>query len=794
MVDVTERLPATENITQKIPGYRIIRELGRGGMSAVYLADDLSLPRKVALKVLSPSLAKDEHFRKRFTRESHVLCELDHPHIIPIYSAGEAGELLYLAMRYVDSGDLRALLGARGPFSLPQAANVIRQVADALDVAHAKGLIHRDVKPENILVDQRSSVREHCYLADFGITKNISGESFTIARQFIGSVYYAAPEQIEAKSVDGRADVYALGCVLYQCLSGQVPFPRDNTAAVLMAHVRDAPPSISGRRPDLPPGIDRIITKALAKQPGDRYATCGELAAALVEVTLGDPRPTIWQNMERDSPTVVVDEQATPFHRRWPLIAGASAMALALVAILAAWKAIQFPNQQEAALRDRMPAAFRDTCVRDGQSPAVKGRLAALRCEPHEGADEATYASFASASALGQAYEQVSRDAGVEQAITSDCETSERAEHPYEGSRGVTGRVTCYRQAGSSYLVWTNDTTRLLATARRDDGESPMMYAWWQGLVGRPVFPTPDEQALLDEVPVETNVVDCHHAHDLADYPGAIAGVQCGTMSRVEFVSYYRFNDLAGMNVIFDGRVRELNAPDVFCGDVPPNFLGEGYFNYTESESEIGTGRVACHTSPQGDPVIEWTHESLLVFAVASGGDPNALIDFWNDAGPVQEAALFPTPVEQALLNSLPPAVQATCVRATDVADFPGVIAGVRCGPTSGAQATWYYLFPDQASMRGVYTLRYRVVGPPNGLACDQSPLGLRRRAHTSLATPTVNVSSATPIQMGTRGSSGFKTAAWSSVKRSAPIRTRSSGGGQIKKSRGSTTGLRPAP
>jgi serine/threonine protein kinase len=278
MAGFSGQLPDVGDIVRELPDYRIERQLGRGSMGVVYLAEDVHLQRKVALKILSPVLADDELFRKRFHRESQSAANLDHPNIVPIYAAGEAGGMLYIAMRYLGGGDLRALLEANGPLSLEQATSLITQIADALDTAHAEGLVHRDVKPANILTDGR----EHYYLGDFGITKIVSaGTSLTSTGQFVGTIDYISPEQIQGKAVDGRADLYALGCVLYQCLTGVVPFQRSETAALLWAHMHEEPPAVTARRPDLPPQIDRVVAKAMAKQPEDRYATCRELALTL---------------------------------------------------------------------------------------------------------------------------------------------------------------------------------------------------------------------------------------------------------------------------------------------------------------------------------------------------------------------------------------------------------------------------------------------------------------------------------------------------------------------------------
>jgi YVTN family beta-propeller protein len=274
-VPVSEEL----RIGTELLGYRVEELAGRGGMGAVYRATDLRLRRQVALKVIAPHLANDERFRRRFLAESEVATSLEHPHILPVYDAGEANGSLYIAMRYVEESDLKRLL-REGPLSPARTMQLLGEVADALDTAHARGLIHRDVKPSNILLSGQGDA-EHSYLADFGLTQR-AGEGVTTAGapRMVGTVDYIAPEQIERDDVDARADVYALGCVLFECLTGQVPFPRDSDLAVLWAHMRVDPPRPSELNSKLPQPIDEVIARALAKDPDERYASSGELVRA----------------------------------------------------------------------------------------------------------------------------------------------------------------------------------------------------------------------------------------------------------------------------------------------------------------------------------------------------------------------------------------------------------------------------------------------------------------------------------------------------------------------------------
>ena len=258
-----------DRIGTEIAGYRIDALLGRGGMGEVYLATHLGLERKVALKVLTPQLAADRQFRERFVRESRVAASVDHPNVIPIYEAGESHGDLFIAMRYVEGTDLRALLHQEGKLDAGRVVQIIRQVGGALDSAHARGLVHRDVKPGNVLVAaaEGSQAGEHVYLSDFGLTKRAASDSgVTGTGQFVGTLEYASPEQFEGKPLDARSDIYSLGCVLYECLSGQPPFRRENDAAVMYAHLLEAPPPIASAH-QMPSEIDAVITRALAKNP-----------------------------------------------------------------------------------------------------------------------------------------------------------------------------------------------------------------------------------------------------------------------------------------------------------------------------------------------------------------------------------------------------------------------------------------------------------------------------------------------------------------------------------------------
>ncbi|MGW5259901.1 protein kinase domain-containing protein [Microbispora sp. NPDC004025] len=271
-------------VGRRLGDYTIEAVVGRGGMATVYRARDQRLGRAVALKVLAPQLAHDDRFRDRFVRESRMVASIDHPNIIPVYEAGERDELLFIAMRYVEGSDMRKLVQSEGPLPVGRANPLFAQIASALDSAHAHGLVHRDVKPANILVTQS----EHVYLTDFGLTKSSAAEAgLTSHGHFMGTPRYVAPEQIRGLPVDGRSDLYAFACVVYEALAGQPPFQRDTELALLYAHVSHDPPPLTPYRPDLPHAVNAVLLRALAKAPDDRFPTGQAFVSALRDAISG---------------------------------------------------------------------------------------------------------------------------------------------------------------------------------------------------------------------------------------------------------------------------------------------------------------------------------------------------------------------------------------------------------------------------------------------------------------------------------------------------------------------------
>jgi serine/threonine-protein kinase len=271
----------------RVAGYRIEQLIGRGGMAVVYRATDVRLDRMVALKILSPDLARNDSFRQRFIRESRAGAAVDHPHVIPVFEAGEAEGVLFIAMRYVAGLDVRALIERIGQLPADRVVDLVSQVASALDTAHAAGLVHRDVKPANMLLASLNDDglgSDHLYLSDFGLSKqSVSSPSLTMTGQFLGTLDYMSPEQVNGRQIDGKTDQYALGCAAFEMLTGQPPFRREANLAVMWAQVSAQPPSVRTARPDLPPRVDEVIGRALAKSPNDRFGTCVDFAQALRE-------------------------------------------------------------------------------------------------------------------------------------------------------------------------------------------------------------------------------------------------------------------------------------------------------------------------------------------------------------------------------------------------------------------------------------------------------------------------------------------------------------------------------
>ena len=298
---------AEVSIGSVFAGYRIEGVAGEGGMGRVYRATQMVLNRPVALKLIVPELAGDADFRTRFERESHLSASIDHPNVIPIYEAGEAEGRLFIAMRWVEGTDMRSLIVSEARLDPTRVVAIVEQIGEALDAAHSGGLVHRDVKPANVMLTATHG-REHAYLTDFGLTKKTaSTTALTRTGHFVGTPDYMPPEQIKGEPADARADVYALGCLLFHALTGRPPYDRDSEVAKMYAHLHDPPPSAVESVPGTPVGLDAVITRALAKEADQRYPSAGDLGrAARAALSGADP-----SQPERSLATGLAAPQAT---------------------------------------------------------------------------------------------------------------------------------------------------------------------------------------------------------------------------------------------------------------------------------------------------------------------------------------------------------------------------------------------------------------------------------------------------------------------------------------------------
>ncbi len=342
------------DVRREIAGYRIESEIGRGGMGVVYLATQAFPERRVAIKLLSPDLATDPSFRERFIRESNAAASTEHPNIVPVYGAGEADGHLYLAMRFIEGTDLRTLLEREGPLEPERATRICAQVADALEAAHERGLVHRDVKPGNVLLD----VRDRAYLTDFGLIRRARMDTgLTKTGQFMGTVDYVAPEQIRGETLDGRADDYSLGCVLYESLVGSPPFHRESEVATLYAHLEDEPPRMSAERHDLPVAADDVIARALAKRKEDRFPSGATMvAAARSALTASTTKPITAATIPASppqggempvTPPGALVPDGTPRRGRW-WIGLVAAAVIAVIAVVAAFNVVRDDRTAES--------------------------------------------------------------------------------------------------------------------------------------------------------------------------------------------------------------------------------------------------------------------------------------------------------------------------------------------------------------------------------------------------------------------------------------------------------------
>ena len=454
------------SIGSTLGGYRLVSLIARGGMGAVYLADDPRLDRRVALKIPAPELVADPAFRDRFLRETKLAASLEHPAIVPVYDAGEEDGRLFLAMRYVEGSDLAGLIDRSDPIEPRRLVRILSQVASALDAADSHGLVHRDVKPGNILV----GLEDQAYLSDFGLTKRQgSGSALTRTGQFVGTLDYVAPEMVEGRQVTGAADQYSLACVAFEALTGEPPFRRETDAATLYAHVHDAPPSARLRGKEVPQAADEVLRRGMAKRPEDRFASC---RAFVEELDRALERPLA--------------------RRRGRGAVLAVAVLLGVAAVLVGVVLLSDMNDRQPAaptptvsvdeerLLGRIPAPISASC--EPTTPGVllpPASLASMTC----GHDPVTvtYSLFDSARAMDDWFNQ---SIGIVRAFPGDCATDRKAEGIYTIDLVRAGRVLCYTEAGASHIEWTDEGLLIHGAASREDPSDQDLYVWWADEAG----------------------------------------------------------------------------------------------------------------------------------------------------------------------------------------------------------------------------------------------------------------------------------------------------------------------
>jgi len=498
-------------------GYRLEELIGRGGMSIVYRAQHLRLERTVALKVLTQELSREASFRERFTRESRLAASLDHPNVIPIYEAGDENGVFYIAMRFVGGSTLKQVLEADGPLPAERAASILSQVASALNAAHEeKGLVHRDVKPANILVVPGHGPEggDHVYLSDFGIAKQRAAEGgLTKTGMFVGTADYASPEQIEGRELDRRADVYALGCVLYECLTGAPTYEKDSEVALMYAHLLEPPPAVTHRRPDLSPDVDGVVAKAMAKSPDDRYSTSLEFATAMRKALTGtETRRTqqseigqrIQKTVQHQPPAAPPAAPAPPpaapaaGPRRGPprrrfVVLGAVLLAAIGGGIAAALLLTGGGSSSTAdtLLAVVVPTEVANTCTTQ-KVPAGKAVETDICTAPKDAAagvpDSLSLSFYSSGANVLSAYDTEVTKSGVKKG-SGKCDRNtwkgEGTWHHADGKFG--GHRVCYVDGnGDSVIAWTHEkkgsTTHadMLAIATEPGrGNSSELFGWW---------------------------------------------------------------------------------------------------------------------------------------------------------------------------------------------------------------------------------------------------------------------------------------------------------------------------
>jgi len=632
-------------VGDEFAGYRLIAVLGRGGMSTVYQAENPRLGNVIALKVMAPELAGDDVFRARFLEESRIAARLNHPNVVPIHDSGSSDGLLYIAMRYVLGTDLRQMIKKRGRLPQETAIFLLSQAARALDTAHRHGLVHRDVKPGNLLIEQASDGTDpdHVYLTDFGISKHVAERTgLTATGQFMGTVDYIAPEQIRGLPVLGLADQYSLGCVLYECLTGRVPFERDMDAAIIWAHVEEQPVPPTTLRPDLPPAVDEVFARVLAKQPGERYETCREFMAAARDALgpLAEPPAGVGAHPpylaapqpQQGYPAEIAHEAARGHGGETESAPG-----------LADWAG----NDREGWRRDSVPGPGAGTALggAGGAPPAGRppraGRSRARRRRPgRTGRWLALYVALvlAVAAGVGVAVAKVTGGGTDSVTLSGNGTTASASASP---SASASASASPSASASVSPTASTNMGVQVGAGESGPDTLAGVLTAANNSVEGKGLLPA----------------AKCGQYRQNPD--GAI--VCTAPVAGVTEVFYQNYSSLTALYDAYEAQIAELDGGTFrqntgTCGDGAVSYAEFGWnqeeghpHNFTVAQMAAGRvaqifagGRMACfatHT-PQGvSQDIVWTIDNGPAMGVAIGsGSPRAVYQLWAS---LHHAVLF---------------------------------------------------------------------------------------------------------------------------------------------------------
>ena len=641
--------PGTE-----VAGYRIERTLGRGGMSVVYLAEHDWLQRKVALKVLAPQLAEDERFRERFVRESRLAASLDHPNVIPIYEAGASGGDLFIAMRYVEGTDLRSLLHEGGALEPARALAIVRQVAAALDAAHEQGLVHRDVKPGNVLLARQrgSEAGEHVYLSDFGLTKRSASDSgITGTGQFVGTLDYAAPEQFKGGTLDARTDVYSLGCVLFECLTGRPPFVSENDAGLMYAHLQQPPPSATAVEPELVGGIDEVLATAMAKAPPDRYPAAGAFADEASRALgvggdggAGSPERT---RLRRMIPAIAVAVAllagialASVFRGDSPPLTEGSPTSPSAVASPAPepmFRTVDHPlSADEERLLGSIPGQLASDCLPLDRAEPLQGELAALVCTG--GGLEVLYELFPTRDAMDVAFQS---NADARQAPEDDCSTERLAVSSYSIDGERAGRILCYTiepgtfgaaagEPDRSHIEWTQENALIYAHAVRNDLGDLSLYQWWLSSAG-PIVPAGSDPTLsVKDSPAgfgsglpDGSYLYLHTDEDRGDPQAAVSGITYAIHLEEGEYQAAEFGDVYERGTTYLSKPNTIVFAPATCPGTGLGVLRPVEYTWTETGEGVSWEKVGGGTcaGPQDATKHPWTRAPKGQIAIESGND-----------------------------------------------------------------------------------------------------------------------------------------------------------------------------